>query len=332
MTHSPAMWRPALPSIAKLLARHGLSDCRARLVAELDCAVWRIATPAGADLSLRIYAPERQDITAINTEITWLSALADAGVHVPRPLPDLDGRYLMPWQAHAAAASQHAVLLSWLPGRMLYKSLRPVHLRRVGELVAQLHNSSQTLTHGSVKTHPGLAHTADVSAWAQGHRQLPSGYPKGLQASVQRAAQHLQQHLNDWPHDAAHWGFIHGDLHLWNIVFHHGVAGAIDFTDCGWGFMALDLAGVLQFLKHPLTPADAHIRQNYAPLRGALFEGYASQRPLPDSLRAQIEPLIAMRMMQTLQWIVDDWPAPDHRSWGPGFLARLSSTLDEAFE
>jgi Ser/Thr protein kinase RdoA (MazF antagonist) len=326
------MWRPAPPSIADLLTRFGLSDCRARLVAALDCTVWRIATPEGGDLSLRIYSADRHDTVPIHTEITWLSALADAGVHVPRPLPDQSGRYLASWQAHAGVAAQHAILLSWLPGRMLYESLRPVHLRRVGALVAQLHNSSQALRQQGAFAHTALAHTADVAAWAQGDRQLPSTYPKGLQASAQRAAQALQTLLDSWPRDATHWGFIHGDMHLWNIVFHQAKAGAIDFTDCGWGFMALDLAGVLQFLKHPLTPADEHHRQHYPALRDALFEGYASQRALPHTLRSQTESLIALRMLHTLQWIVDDWPGPDHRAWGPGFLDKLGKVLDEAFE
>jgi Ser/Thr protein kinase RdoA (MazF antagonist) len=145
------MWRPPPPSIAGLLAHYGLADCRARLVAELGCTVWRIAAPDGCELSLRIYAAECEDITPIATETIWLRALAEAGVHVPR-------------------------------------------------------------------------------------------------------------------------------------------------------------------------------------LRDALLDGYAATRPLPDSLRAQIEPLIAARMLNTLQWIVDDWPAPNHRSWGPGFLSGLGVALEETFD
>lgn len=325
------MWRPPPPSIAGLLAHYGLADCRVRLVAELGCTVWRIAAPDGSDLSLRIYAPKCKDITPIATEMAWLRALADAGVHVPRPQPDRDGNYLVSWQAHAAAPSQHAVLLSWLPGRVLYRGLRPVHLRRIGELSARLHNSAQTLASQGVLFGRRPAHTVDVPAWAQG-RQLPNGYPLGLQSSVQRMAQRLQQLMDDWPRDAFDWGFIHGDLHLWNLVFHRGEAGAIDFSDSGWGFMAYDLAAVLQFLKHPLTPADAHHRANYPRLRDALLDGYAAVRPLSDGLRAQIEPLIAARMLNTLQWIVDDWPTPNHRTWGPGFLSGLRDALEEEFD
>jgi len=89
---------------------------------------------------------------------------------------------------------------------------------------------------------------------------------------------------------------------------------------------------VLQFLKHPLTPADAHHRTAYPRLRDALLEGYAARHDLPDSLVAQIDPLIAAGLLITLQWIVDDWPRLDHRAWGPWFLSRMGPALDEAFD
>lgn len=319
------MWRHPPPSIEHLLQRHGLHGCRVHKVADLDCTVWRVARADGvAELCLRVYAPERTDTAPIDTEIAWLHALAEAGVHVPRPLADRHGKFRMTWQAETHSAPCQAVLLSWLPGRMLYRGLRPLHLRRIGELTARLHNNPP------LHTHSRQAWTADPGGWARGERRVPAGYPRGLQASVQRAAAQLQQQMEGWPRDSSHWGFIHGDLHPWNIVLRGAAAGAIDFTDCGWGYWGQDLAGVLQFLKHPLTPRDAHHRAAYPALREALLDGYASLRPLPASLQAQIEPLIATRMLGTLRWIIEDWPTPDHRAWGPGFLAGLGAVLDQA--
>jgi len=325
------MWRPPPPSIERLLAQHGLRDCRVRRVANLDCAVWRVQA-AQADMALRIYAEERRDTLPIDTEIAWLLALADAGVHVPRPRADGAGSYRMRWQADAGSAARHAVLMDWLPGRRVYKGLRPVHLRHIGELAGRLHGSARQLVAARVLSSPRLAHTAEVAAWADGRRCVPEGCPAGLQASVQHAAKHLLALTSHEPRDVKHWGFIHGDLHPWNIVFHRGGAGAIDFTDSGWGHLAKDLAGVLQFLKHPLTPADAHHRTAYPRLRDALLEGYAARHDLPDSLVAQIDPLIAAGLLITLQWIVDDWPRLDHRAWGPWFLSRMGPALDEAFD
>jgi len=316
------MWRPPPPSIERLLAQHGLRNCLARRVADLDCTVWRVRS-GQADMALRIYAEERNDPEPIDTEIAWLRGLSQAGLHVPCPVADQRGRYRMSWRAEPDAAPRHAVLLNWLPGRTLYASLRPVHLRRTGELAAHLHNSARQ------QASSRQAHTPGLASWADGQRRLPAGYPRGLEAAVQRSARQLLALKQAWPRDAAHWGFLHGDLHPWNIVFHGGAAGAIDFTDCGWGWAAQDLAGVLRFIKHPLTPRDAHLRSNYPRLRDALLEGYARLRPVPDSLLAQLEPLMAEGMLTTLQWIVDDWSGPDHRAWGPGFLSGLEAALAE---
>jgi Ser/Thr protein kinase RdoA (MazF antagonist) len=316
------MWRPPPPSIERLLALHGLRGCLVRQIADLDCTVWRVRSEQ-ADMALRIYAEDRNDPAPIDTEIAWLRALSQAGLHVPCPVADQRGRYRMSWQAEPDAVPRHAVLLSWLPGRMLYAGLRPVHLRRIGELAAHLHNSIQPLVSSR------QAHTPDLSGWADGQRRLPATYPRGLEAAVQRSAKQLLALQQAWPRDAAHWSFLHGDLHPWNIVFRRGAAGAIDFTDCGWGWTAQDLAGVLRFMKHPLTPRDAHLGSNYPQLRDALLEGYTALRPVPDTLLAQIEPLMAEGMLTTLQWIVDDWPRPDHRAWGPGFLSGLGAALAE---
>jgi Ser/Thr protein kinase RdoA (MazF antagonist) len=41
-------------------------------------------------------------------------------------------------EVHALCEARHAVLLSWLPGRQLDRSLWPLHLRHVGELMARM--------------------------------------------------------------------------------------------------------------------------------------------------------------------------------------------------
>ncbi len=41
------------------------------------------------------------------------------------------------------------------------------------------------------------------------------------------------------------FGLIHADLHQENYLFHGGMARAIDFDDCGWGFYLYDLAVTL---------------------------------------------------------------------------------------
>lgn len=152
-----------------LLARYGRTAAGARLVATADCEIWRITlrssvikaplrnsvveAPAGAgDLALHIYPARYAHQATIDSEVTWLLALTERGLHTPAPLTDRQGLVVQAWPPeandahdvrHAAATPRMAVLLRWVGGRHLDKALRHVHLHRVGALCAQMHNVSE---------------------------------------------------------------------------------------------------------------------------------------------------------------------------------------------
>ncbi len=144
--------------IGALLGRYELTAVRARLVAKADCEVWRItpaigtASPspsrAAGDLALRIYPARCAERDAVESEVAWLQALAEQGLHTPAPLTDRQGLVVQGWPPDAPdapGAPRLAVLLRWVSGRHLDKALRPVHLHRVGALCAQMHNVSEAL-------------------------------------------------------------------------------------------------------------------------------------------------------------------------------------------
>lgn len=112
---------------------------------------------------------------------------------------------------------------------------------------------------------------------------------------------------------------MHGDLHQWNLLFARDVAGAIDFSDCGWGQHAMDLAAPLQFLCHWLL--DQHDHRAQAPrLQEALLRGYSEVAALPADIERQVDLYIVERMFMSLDWILEDWPHPGHRPWRAQFL------------
>ncbi|MEP6874295.1 MAG: phosphotransferase [Burkholderiales bacterium] len=314
--------------LSAFLAAYGLTPERVQRVAQLDCDVYRIATSDASrrDLSLRIYPATKHDLAPIAAEVAWLSALAAEGVHVPRPLPDEQGRLIRPWHADQEATPRHTVLLTWLHGRMHDRGLTPERLRRVGTMTAQLHRSAARLTQAGAIATGRLAHDTDLARWTEAHRPGSPRLPSVLRDLTQAAARRLLGDLAAFPQDSSAFGFIHGDLHPWNILFVRDVAGAIDFSDCGCGHFAMDLAASLQYLKLPLADNFDH-RPQYARLHDSLLEGYADVRALPHGVERQIEILIVARLFMTLEWILDDWPAPDHRAWGPGFLLGLEPAL-----
>jgi Ser/Thr protein kinase RdoA (MazF antagonist) len=239
---------------------------------------------------------------------------------------DEAGRIVQPWHDRPDAPARHAVLLTWLVGRMHDRGLSPVRLQRVGELTARLHLSAQGLAEaGRLKT-TRLAFSPDLQAWAAGQRAPSRHVPPALHRLVTQAATRLSSELSGFRADTDSCGFVHADLHPWNIVFSGQVAGAFDFSDCGWGLHALDLATTLQYLKHPLANNHDH-RAQYAQLHDSLLAGYARIRPLPADVQRQIDACVVARMIATLEWILDDWPRPDHRAWGPVFLKRCGAVF-----
>ena len=315
---------PPAARAAQALAAWGVRAQRLRCVSRSHAEVWRVGPEsASAELALRLYPLEEGGADALDAELTLLRAATDAGLHVPRPLATADGR----WRVPLGDGSQ-AVLLQWLHGRQLWAGLRPPHLRQLGVFIARLHGVSSALVQQG--TGPSRAAWGpDLAALAQGPERLRQWGGAAVQHAVVRAAARLQNQLAQWPVDPAQRGWVHGDLHPWNVLFHQGQAGAIDFSDGGWGFLAQDLASALQFVHHPLDDGVDH-RAQAAAFENALLDGYASVRALPAGWPAQLPTLGRLRMLSTLQWMLSDWPAPTASAWGPAWLQALPSRLRDS--
>ncbi len=305
--------------LQRLLCAHGLRLRQWRRVAALDCTVLRLHSSAGHDLALRIYPPGRRSDAHIAFELALLADLAAEGWRVPRPwtppeaarLPRLsDGRV--------------AVLLGWLDGRCLDRAVRPPHLHATGRLVAAIHRAGdRVMARQRVAPPPGVD---QLGSWAAGPRRPSAHWPLGacrLGAAVARA---LQAEIAGWPRTPVSWGLVHGDMHLWNLLFRRGEAGAIDFTDCGLDWRAQDFASVLQYLQHPLAHNHDH-RVRYPALRDALLEGYASERSLWPMAQVQTDSLLVARWLGSVAWVLDDWPRPTLRAFGPGLLRSVPQLL-----
>jgi len=302
------------PFIDALLSRHGVRADELRCVARLDCEVWRVRPKASPDLALRLYSVSHQDPAAIDTELDWLEALAAAGLHVPVPQCSAEGTRL-----HRHPDGRYAVLLTWLDGRQYDSGLTPTRLQAVGRFTGTLHRVATALhAAGRVRTERQAA-PLDLPAWAGGTRPGMERLSTTHRALLRDSAARLHDAIEAFGRGPECWGLVHGDLHQWNLLFVRGAAGAIDFTDCGMGHHAMDLAATLQYLRYPLASNHDHRRQ-YPALHDALLRGYAAEHTPSPGLALQVSVLVTARLFLTLAWILDDWPALDHRPWGPGFI------------
>ena len=296
-------------------------------MARLDCEIHRIACAGGADLALRIYPTGRLERAPIQAEIAWLAALAGEGLMTPRPLADRDGHVLQAWPGGPGRPTRQVLLLTWVRGRVLDKGLRPVHLGRVGELTACMHRAAERLVREGRIRARWPADAPDLAGWASGARPRSARLAASARVRLRETAQRLLHDIAALPQDAGSRGFVHGDLHLWNLLFAGQRAGAIDFSDSGIGHHAQDLAATLQYLRHPFVHNHDQ-RRHYAAMRDALLAGYARHRALPAQVQQQVDVFIVARMLNTVEWVLDGWQRVDQRPWGPGFLRRANKVFD----
>jgi Ser/Thr protein kinase RdoA (MazF antagonist) len=116
------------------------------------------------------------------------------------------------------------------------------------------------------------------------------------------------------------FGFLHGDFHLWNLLFRGDDVAAIDFSDCGWGTYVYDIATALIYLKYPLVGNHDH-RRSYERFEEAFLSGYADARPLPDNFDTALPVCFAARMLEIAQWVLCDTYGIDEMPWGPACVA-----------
>jgi Ser/Thr protein kinase RdoA (MazF antagonist) len=320
------------------LASYGLEDARLTLQRHEQNTTFRVDARGGSYL-LRINRPRVHTPDTIGSEMAWLSALRrDTDLGVPEPVAARDGSLVVVARDPGVPEPHSCVLLHWLDGRFMNQRLAPVHLWRVGALVAQLQEHAVTWTPpfgflrprvDTLTNDAKLESTAPSAALARhGDHPTPEDGDRALQlvealVSTDDAALFATGLEIVWAttralaEETGAFGLIHGDLHYENFLFHRGEARAIDFDDCGWGFHLYDLAVTLWELEG---------RPRYGELRDALLDAYAQFRRLPEDHAIHLRALFILRRMQMLLWVLE---SRDHAAfrdeWQPWARAELDA-------
>ena len=291
--------------IGAALPAYGLEGSGVSTLRTLGDAVARVETPGGL-YSLRVNLPgsrERQQ------EIhRFLALAAAAGMHVPVPLPDLQGRTISP-VIGLVGKERTAVLASWVEGEQASRQMSPALAAEVGRVTAQLH---------ALRSRPALWHGPSLDAdwlrgWWQGQAPVhlsPADVARCLPAT-KAAADWLDGH-------APELQVIHADLHFGNLLtLPEGEVGILDFGDCALGHPAFDLAMTEgEFMDYPDGPA----------LVNAYRDAYRSVTGQPYPLRAR-HLMTACTATSFLEWVYgsdNEDVRAQNLKWIPGLLERLS--------
>ena len=296
------------------LAAFGVDRSRLRLLRHEHNTTFRVDTGASTFV-LRINRPGVHGSATIASEMEWLRALVSGtDLGVPEPVLAVDGAAVVPIDESGDGEPRTAAMLRWQDGRFVDARLTSRHLRQVAVLQSGLQRHAATWNRPEGFVRPRV----DTLSAAARRRSISSGDAAGTAwpaaddaaETVTFVAELLSRRCRDHrtrtrrrvgdDHrararpDAA--GLIHADLHYENFLFHHGVARAIDFDDCGWGLYLYDVAVTLWELEE---------REHYSQLRDAFLEEYAHHRRLPPNHDAHLRALFVLRRIQMLMWILE---------------------------
>ncbi len=155
---------------------------------------------------------------------------------------------------------------------------------------------------------------ASSSLWTRG-KQV---YTDDELAIFDAAARRIRSDLWALGESRDTFGVIHADLAPSNVVFRSGVAQAIDFEECGWGYYQFDIAVSLMALED--------YGERGGPLCGAFLEGYRQTSPTPEVGAEFRETFMAIVLIKIVEWVIN-WDAPTRRPRGADYLAQAVSRL-----
>jgi Ser/Thr protein kinase RdoA (MazF antagonist) len=288
-----------------VLDEQGVAVERLRWIGEHSNYLFRCDTAAGDRLVVRVCLPGGRSDAELDAELGWLAALArETDLTVPA------ARFSTQVTSAELPAGGRCIGFEWVWGR--HCEARPSRrlVADLGRVLAVLHAHARRFRPPRGFTRPrldiGRLTLAGTPEAARLARQRIDPATRRLLGEVADRVQAVLAELGSGPQA---YGLVHADLHLGNVLDHHGEARPLDFDDASWGHYALDLAVAVDSVPEPLQPL--------------LLGGYRAVRPLPAGYQEHTEALLAGRRLFLATFLLaHGLPAGAHLDLLRAFTAR----------
>jgi Ser/Thr protein kinase RdoA (MazF antagonist) len=248
--------------------------------------------------------------------LLWLEALGvEGGFTVPTPVRTRDKGFWTIASAEGVPESRVCTLLTWVPGRFARKRRTPAILRKIGRLMARLHDQASRFRLPESFVRPRWDHEGLFDCHAEARRGWDR-LTRRQRRLFETVGERLGAIVEQLGTGGDVFGLIHADLIFSNVVFHRGGPCAIDFDDCGFGYFLYDIAILLDRME---------MREDYPALRAALLDGYRQIRPLATEHEAFLDLFLLAR------WVflgVCFLSRPEFSGYAPRFLEIVEPKLE----
>jgi Ser/Thr protein kinase RdoA (MazF antagonist) len=223
-----------------------------------------------------------------------MAALREHGIDTPVALKGSNGDVVQQLRVPERGV-QLAVAFEWVDGVPLQQAEGLQPWRRLGEIMAQVHELARAWSPPPGFTRPAWDLDALVGDSPRWGTPVPSGvWTQSSLRAILAARVAVRERLRRFGTAPARFGLIHSDLGFENVLVQaDGQTVLIDFDDCGPSWYLYELASAL----YPLEGTSG-----FRGRRGMLIEGYRGVRPLPDADIAELPTFLMCRRLATLGW------------------------------
>ena len=306
---------------------YGIEPMKLQQITEASNTIFRVFIDGANDCVLRMTAPKScHGADEIRSEIAWLHAIdEDTDIGVPAPVARLDGDYVSEVLIPGEKSPICSAVYSWVPCRMLDDRLTEDNVRRLGILMARLHehaagfappNGFLIRTYDSVFPYAaeGFAGLEPIVLFNEDAQALLTSE----QREVYRDADQLvAQEVDDLMRREAPLRVIHNDLHMRNVKVDGDKLYALDFEDMMWGHPIQDIATTMYYFRWVDT---------YETMLAAFRSGYESVLEWPETHNGQLETLMMGRLLLLANYVAVSEDSED-RAFAPEYLSRVEGRL-----
>lgn len=264
---------------------------------------------------VRIHRPGYQTEANILSELMWLEALNQAGIHAPEPIWTQDGKRLATVDV-PGDGPRHAAMFKWVEGAMMGTRVSEERLKAMGRTIATLHTHAESFVAPASFVRKKLDGEGLFGGMMGGGLHQVSAKDRSLFEEVENRLYEVFKGLGEGP-DV--FGLIHADLHYGNLVFSSRgsrvpEAIPIDFDDAAFGYFAYDLAVMLSPLARKFPNMNT---------RKMILDGYTEIRKLTGIIEETIDDFVVARMLTITYWVLS-------RTDNPVFVARAPEQMERA--
>lgn len=299
-----------------VLLHYGLGNSKIRFHSYSENIVLRVDSKESVKgchiFALRIYNLSFTE-TEIEASTKWMQALCrHTDVTAPEPIPTSSGQLIVRENMPGTYEQRLCVLFQWLDGECIDGEMKPLHLRKVGQMTARMHGFSASQGLASANSLSEMDWNARLTVIGDGSGLMPhwadqpvTFFSKEESRIIGRTAHKALAAIQSYDKDKE-YGVIHGDLHQWNYMFHQGEVRVFDFDDSCFSSFIYDMAVTLWYLNHFFS-----FHRDYQEKTDAYLEGYQEIRGVPSGFDEQLGAYTIARHMQMMCWVLG-WPRSDH--------------------